>query len=308
MPGVAFGPTGEAHLRLSYGRRMEDIDEAFSRLADYFHRPRPAPQQADDAAPAEPAVERRPTLRTRVRPIAIGALQAISRSYLRRVRPRCVGLAGLQGKTVVKRWLREMLESSLRVRANPRSYNTDIGLPLAILGVELEGDRSTDIARGLALAAWRGLVPTKRPDALVLEMGLRRTGDAVALLRAVVPEILILTPLAPSFAADLGFLGTVEREIRTLAAAVAERGGTIFACGDDPRLTAAVAEFPGVRAIRREAFHAGERASVVETSLGALDTTLDVVGESSEYALLVGVEVATLLGVSRERIARFLAR
>ena len=309
VPGVAFGPTGEAHLRLSYGRRTEDIDEAFSRLADYFHRPRPRAPERHEASPsAEEAVETNRGLRARLRPAAISALAALSRSYLRRVRPRTIGLAGLQGKTVVKRWLREMLEPSLAVRANPRSYNTDIGLPLAILGVELASDRGTDIAAGLLQAAWRGLVATDRPDVLVLEMGLRRAGDADDLLRAVVPDILVLTPLAPSFAADLSFLGTVEREVHCLAAAVAARGGTIFACGEDPRLASALTSLPGVKTLHRESFRARDGGAEIESSLGPLETTLDVVGESSEYALLAGIEVATLLGVDREGIARSLKR
>jgi aminotransferase len=36
VPGIAFGPTGEAHLRLCYARAPEDIDTACNRLADYF--------------------------------------------------------------------------------------------------------------------------------------------------------------------------------------------------------------------------------------------------------------------------------
>src|SRR5215510_10614214 len=36
VPGVAFGPSGEAHLRLCYARRAEDVHRAFDRLDDYF--------------------------------------------------------------------------------------------------------------------------------------------------------------------------------------------------------------------------------------------------------------------------------
>src|SRR5439155_1431708 len=51
VPGAAFGPTGEAHLRISYSRRREEIDEAFSRLTDYF----PAGKSTRRLAAADPA-------------------------------------------------------------------------------------------------------------------------------------------------------------------------------------------------------------------------------------------------------------
>ena len=36
VPGVAFGPNGEGHIRLSFGRTEEHINKAFDRLEKYF--------------------------------------------------------------------------------------------------------------------------------------------------------------------------------------------------------------------------------------------------------------------------------
>ncbi|NCF74917.1 MAG: aminotransferase class I/II-fold pyridoxal phosphate-dependent enzyme [Xanthomonadaceae bacterium] len=36
VPGVAFGPNGENHIRLSFGRTEEDINKAFDRMEEYF--------------------------------------------------------------------------------------------------------------------------------------------------------------------------------------------------------------------------------------------------------------------------------
>ncbi len=42
VPGVAFGPSGEGHFRVSFGRSKEDIDEAFRRIKAYFEsQPKP---------------------------------------------------------------------------------------------------------------------------------------------------------------------------------------------------------------------------------------------------------------------------
>ena len=36
VPGVAFGPNGEGHIRLSFGRTEDNINKAFDRLEKYF--------------------------------------------------------------------------------------------------------------------------------------------------------------------------------------------------------------------------------------------------------------------------------
>jgi aspartate/methionine/tyrosine aminotransferase len=36
VPGNAFGPNGEKHIRMSFGRTSEDIDKAFDRIEKYF--------------------------------------------------------------------------------------------------------------------------------------------------------------------------------------------------------------------------------------------------------------------------------
>ena len=45
VPGLAFGPSGEAHLRINFGREMHDIDLAFERLDHYFRDQLPFAKQ-----------------------------------------------------------------------------------------------------------------------------------------------------------------------------------------------------------------------------------------------------------------------
>lgn len=37
VPGIAFGPNGESHIRMSFGRKSEDIVESFNRLEKLFN-------------------------------------------------------------------------------------------------------------------------------------------------------------------------------------------------------------------------------------------------------------------------------
>ncbi|MBI2963867.1 MAG: aminotransferase class I/II-fold pyridoxal phosphate-dependent enzyme [Deltaproteobacteria bacterium] len=319
VPGVAFGPSGEAHLRISYSRRRDEIEEAFARLTDYFQGRTPTARAAPSgdaerlplaAAPqraVSPPPWKRSTIFPRARRAAVAYLDWLARRYLERVRPRCVAIAGLQGKTVTKRWLREMLAPALRVRANLRSYNTDLGLPLAILDTAIDSSTLRGILAAIAGATARGLLAFEPVDVLILEMGLRRPGDARALLEAVTPDLLVLLPLTPSFSNDLSFLDAVEREVADLARRVSSRGGRVVACADDPRLASAVAGLAGVRAFGRDQAKRGPEALTLEVEGTSFEVALDVVGESSVYALLAGIEVAKLLGVGEASLRSFLA-
>jgi aminotransferase len=318
VPGVAFGPSGEAHLRISYSRTREEIEEAFVRLGRYFHGGResrhaavtdvgrlPLSPSVAAAAPAPPW--KRSTFFPRVRHAVVRYLHWLSRHYLARVKPRCIAIAGLQGKTVMKRWLREMLEPSLRVRANPRSYNTELGLPLAILDTAIDSSTLGGAVGAIGRATLRGLFGLESLDLLILEMGIRKAGDARALLEAVTPDVLVLAPLAPSFSNDLSFLDTVEGEIGWLVREVSRTGGCIIACADDPRLAAAVEGLPGVRTFGRAQVKDDAQGLRLESDEASFPIGLDVIGESSLYALLAGIEVARFLGVDEARVRAFLA-
>jgi aminotransferase len=317
VPGIAFGPSGEAHLRVSYSRRRDEIEEAFARLADYFHggSRKPMPAAAGDPArlpltapPATPPAltSWRPAPRARL--AAVAYLGWLARRYLARIRPRCVAIAGLRGKTVMKRWLREMLDPTLRVRANPRSYNTELGLPLAILDTPVDSSTLGGAVATVARATARGLFDTRPLDVLILEMGLRHEGDARGLSAAVMPDVLVLTPLAPSFSNDLSFLDTVGREVRWLARQVSNRGGTVILCGDDPRLVAAVDPgLPRVRVYGRAQTRYDGNALLLDVRGDSFAVGVDAVGDSALYALLAGVEVAKALGVDDAAIRRSLA-
>jgi UDP-N-acetylmuramyl pentapeptide synthase len=206
------------------------------------------------------------------------------------------------------RWLRERLDPTLRVRANPRSYNTELGLPLAILDTAVDSSTLGGAVATVARATARGLLDARPLDVLILEMGLRHEGDARGLSAAVMPDVLVLTPLAPSFSNDLSFLDTVEREVSWLARQVSTRGGTVILCGDDPRLVAAVDPgLPRLRVYRRAQTRYDGNTLLLDVRGDRFAVGVDAVGDSALYALLAGVEVAKALGVDDGAIRRSLA-
>src|SRR5699024_3468415 len=53
-----------------------------------------------------------------------------------------IGITGSNGKTVVKEWLYQLLANDHAVYRSPRSYNSQVGVPLSLLGI----DPKTEIA------------------------------------------------------------------------------------------------------------------------------------------------------------------
>ena len=299
VPGVAFGPTGEAHLRLCYARSAEDVHRAFDRLDDYSTG---RPARTTSLLADRPALTPAAGLARRT---GIALVRHGARTHLARRRPRVVAIAGTQGKTVVKRTVAELLDrAGLRVRANPLSHNTAIGLPLAILGRELDTRPSGRLIAGLAKALWTAYGTRLAADVMVLELGVRAPGDMRAHLELIHPDIAVVTPLTPTFSEDGAALEILRREVLILCGAVAPAG--LLLCMDDPFLAELADRTPG--ALR---FGSGD---VVDGASGSLlhvpDSTWpigrDVVGASHLRALSVAARVGRLLGIGISEIGAFL--
>lgn len=303
VPGVAFGPTGEAHLRLCYARPAADIDLAFDRLGDYFAgRPTrtvvavPGITQASDARIVS-------TLRRR----GVALLRHLARVRLARQRPTIVAITGSQGKTVMKRTVQELLVRRFRVRANPLSHNTAVGLPLAILGCELDTRRPLGLAAGFARALYSAYAARAPVDVMVLELGVRQAGDMRAHLDIVRPDIVIVTPLASSYRDDHEGLEILREEIAVLCRQAAQAGKPILLCGDDPSLTILAAQTSGATHFSASEVETAEGGAVLRIDGSAWPVRRDTVGASGRCALTVAARVGRLLGMSDEEIAVFLA-
>ena len=80
-----------------------------------------------------------------------------------------VGITGSNGKTMVKEWLYQLLSSSMYVTRSPRSYNSQIGVPLSV---------------------W---LMTEQTQVRVFEAGISMPGEMLALRDIIQPTIAILT-------------------------------------------------------------------------------------------------------------------
>lgn len=64
------------------------------------------------------------------------ALQKIATHHRRKLDIPVIGITGSNGKTIVKEWLYQILEDNYNIVRSPRSYNSQIGVPLSVWQLE----------------------------------------------------------------------------------------------------------------------------------------------------------------------------
>ncbi|MBD5371472.1 MAG: bifunctional UDP-N-acetylmuramoyl-tripeptide:D-alanyl-D-alanine ligase/alanine racemase [Bacteroides sp.] len=151
-----------------------------------------------------------------IHPDPVAALQTITR---RRADDRCLltAIAGSRGKTTVKEWLYQLLEPVYDVARSPRSYNSQIGVPLSMWEIDPE---HTDLA--------------------FIEAGVSRKGEMERLRECIRPDVVILTDI-DSEHAD-GF-GSLEEKIGEKVSLAADAQGIIY-CSDSKEVAVAVGKLP----------------------------------------------------------------
>jgi alanine racemase len=97
------------------------------------------------------------------------ALQRLAASHRALFSIPVVGITGSNGKTIVKDWIVQLLSPDRRIVASPKSYNSQIGVPLSV---------------------WQ-LAPSY--DMAVFEAGISETGEMTRLQRIIQPTIGIFT-------------------------------------------------------------------------------------------------------------------
>lgn len=70
----------------------------------------------------------------------IAALQALAVFHRKKFNIPVIGIAGSNGKTIVKEWLYQLLHPDKNVVRSPKSYNSQIGVPLSVWMMKPEND------------------------------------------------------------------------------------------------------------------------------------------------------------------------
>ena len=163
---------------------------------------------------------------------------------LTRFKPRVIAVTGSVGKTTTKDAIYAAVSPVAYVRKSEKSFNSEIGVPLTILGCENAWKNPVkwiiNIVKGFALI----LSPRKYPEWLVLEVGADRPGDIKRTARWLRPDIAVLTgvPEIPSHIEYFDSPEAILAEKRALVESLAP-GGTLILNGDDLRMKEMHSEF-----------------------------------------------------------------
>ncbi len=66
----------------------------------------------------------------------LAALQQIAGNYRKQFKFPVIGITGSNGKTIVKEWLYQLLGSQYNTVRSPKSYNSQVGVPLSVWQIE----------------------------------------------------------------------------------------------------------------------------------------------------------------------------
>ena len=144
----------------------------------------------------------------------LDALQALAMFHRRRFRELpVIGITGSRGKTTVKEWLYQLLKDDYRIVRSPRSYNSQIGVPLSLWDI----DNNTDLA--------------------IIEAGISTTGEMDNLQAMIRPTIGIITNLGSEH--NDGF-SSMEQKAQEKVKILFNCECVVY-CADDPLVTHTIA-------------------------------------------------------------------
>ena len=71
---------------------------------------------------------------------SIDALQQLATYHRHQFDLPCIGITGSNGKTIIKEWLFQLLQEEYKIVRSPKSYNSQIGVPLSVWQFSQEHD------------------------------------------------------------------------------------------------------------------------------------------------------------------------
>jgi len=127
-------------------------------------------------------------------PVAM-LLALLARAIINKYRPTIVMITGSVGKTSTKDAIAAALGDHFYLRASEKSYNSEFGLPLTVIGSKNPWENPAAWLRVFQEALALVMLPSHYPKLLVLEVGADRPGDLARILRIAKPDVVVVTRL-----------------------------------------------------------------------------------------------------------------
>ena len=219
------------------------------------------------------------------------ALGRLATHVRRQMTAKVIAVGGSNGKTGTKHLIDSALCVTKKGSISPKSFNNDIGVPLAIFPAD------------------------PHQDYLVLEMGTNHHGELRALTTMAQPDVAVITNCAAEHLEGLGDLDGVRREEASITEGL-NRDGLLIVNGDDPQLLSLVSNYAG----RHVTFGFGRDNDIFATDIecdyagvhfklnGKRDVAIPLLGKHTAVNSLAAFAVARHLGLTDDEVIEGLAR
>lgn len=161
-------------------------------------------------------------------------LQVLARVKVRRLKPFVIGVTGSVGKTSTKDAIYTVLSSKYQVIRNEKSFNSEFGLPLAILEQPSGFSSAKDWLKIIFASFGEAVSGGKSLSMMALEFGVDKPGDMDELLKVVQPQVAVMTAIKPVHLAEGQFkdLDDIFAEKSKIARSLPEKGTAILNADD----------------------------------------------------------------------------
>jgi alanine racemase len=141
------------------------------------------------------------------------ALQTLVASHRKQFNLPVIGITGSNGKTIVKEWLNQLLEERFTIIRSPKSYNSQIGVPLSVWPLN------------------------EQHELAIFEAGISQTGEMEQLQKIIQPTIGVFTNIGEAHSE--GFVNGRQKVNEKLQ--LFRHVQTLIYCQDDPEINSGVA-------------------------------------------------------------------
>ena len=150
------------------------------------------------------------------------AFQNIAAAHRREVGCQVVAITGSNGKTIVKEWLSHLLGNDVVSVRSPRSYNSQVGVPLSL---------------------W---LMDERTQLGIIEAGISMKGEMAVQEQMIAPDEVIVTNIGPAHQENFN---SMEEKLQQKLQ-LGRRAKTLFFCGDHALVASAIrSTYPQARLV-----------------------------------------------------------
>jgi Alr-MurF fusion protein len=195
---------------------------------------------------------------------ALQALQQLAAYHRRQFILPVIGITGSNGKTIVKEWLNQLLEDEYHIVRSPKSYNSQIGVPLSV---------------------WQ---LNEAHELAIFEAGISRRGEMRRLREILRPTIGLFTNIGEAHSE--GFDSRAEKAAEKLQ--LFDHSEVIIYCKDQPETEKAIqiwlAERAAADVVAPQLFSWGHAtdATLVITEISKGSSTGSLPGSDSEPKMM----------------------